>query len=742
MLLDQDLGATRPGGGRPRRRLWRMRAQQIVLAAGAVERPLVFPGNDRPGVMLGSTVLELIERYGVRPGRRAVVFANTDAGYAVLPALRRAAIDIAAVVDLRDDPGADARALTAGAPLLTGHFVSETVGRQGISGVGVEPLRGRGIPYEYIACDLLCMSGGWTPSLQLWSQAGGTLEFDDAQGALVARGSADRLHLAGAAAGADSLGDCIASGLSAGVAAAAAAGFHSASVEPPDVAPASFPARPADARVPVARLLAARQKSFVDHQNDVTVADLALAVAEGYRSIEHVKRYTTLGMGTDQGKTSAANGIAIVAELTGVPPQHVGHTTIRPPYAPVSFGVIAGQARGALLAPTRYTPFRRMSETAGAVFYNTGVWSLPRYYPLPGESMAEAIAREARTVRSNVGVTDVSTLGKIDIQGPDALAFLERVYCNDLASLAPLRARYSLMLREDGILLDDGTITRLGDEHYLVMTTTSHAGRAWLHMEKLRQVHWPELDLTLTSVTDSWGGLAIAGPRSRELVSALGPDFDVAAATFPFLALREGRIAGLPARVFRVSFSGELGFEVHVPAGYARTLWERVMAAGRPLGLVPYGVEALDVLRIEKGHVVIGTEIDGRTTADDLGLGRMVSRKKDFIGRALLARPQLQAAGRKQLVGLVPADGRTRIPSGAQLASKPWTGAPQQTLGHVTASVESPVLGKPIALALLENGHARIGGRIHALSPAASQFAEAEIVSPHFFDPKGERQRG
>ncbi len=462
------------------------------------------------------------------------------------------------------------------------------------------------------------------------------------------------------------------------------------------------------ARLPAAFLLAARQKSFVDFQNDVTVKDIALAHGEGFSAIEHLKRYTTTGMGTDQGKTGNVNALALAAELSGVPVAEIGHTTFRPPVSPVSFGAIAGEASGPLIAPTRRTPFHAASTRAGAVFVNSAAWVYPRYFPLQGESMGDAIQREVKATRSAAGMCDMSSLGKVDVQGADALTFIERVYCNNLGKLKPGRVRYSLMLREDGLVLDDGTVTCLGEGHYLLTLTTAHSGRVWLHLEKLRQAHWPELDVKLTSVTDHWASLALAGPRAREVLAALGPGFDIASEAFPVLSVREGEVAGLPARVFRVSFSGELGFEINVPAGFASLLWQRVSEAGRPFGLTPYGLEALDVMRIEKGHVVIGTEIDGRTTPGDLGLGRMLSKTKDFVGRALLARPALQAAGRRQFVGLKPRDGASPVPPGSQITAAPWTGTPQEGQGHLTASVLSPSLGHPIALALIADGRKRI----------------------------------
>jgi len=489
--------------------------------------------------------------------------------------------------------------------------------------------------------------------------------------------------------------------------------------------------------IPVTKVLQSDQKAFVDLQNDVTCADLSLALGEGYQSIEHVKRYTTTGMGTDQGKTSNVNAIKIVAAITGVAPSEIGHTTFRPPYAPVSMGAIAGEARGKLVAPTRRTPFHAGCTEAGVVFLESGDWLYPRYYPQPGESMAQAIEREVRNTRQNVGMVDMSSLGKIDVQGPDAITFLERVYCNNLASLKIGRVRYSLMLREDGILFDDGTVTRLGDTHYLITTTTARAGEAWLHLERLRQAYWPDLNVSLTSVTDAWASMAIAGPKARDLVQSLTNDIDCDADAFPPSSMQAGTIKGMPVRIFRVSFSGELGFEVNIPADYASALWSLLLDHGKAYNLMPYGLEALDIMRIEKGHISVGTEIDGRTTAADVGLGRMVSAKKDFIGKALLQRPAFNEPGRRQLVGLKAVDGKSKIPYGAQITRKPWNGNPQDTQGHSTAAIESPTLGESIALALVIDGHSRTGEKAWAVSPVANVGTEVEITSPHFYDPDG-----
>ena len=738
VLVEQEPGKS------AQRRLWKIRARQIVLAAGAVERPVIFPGNDRPGIMLLSAVRNYIRHYAVRPGGRAVIVTNNDSAYGAIAGLEAAGIALAAVIDLRSDPSDAARTMVGdGTPLLHGHGIFSTQGRGGLRSVTVGPEPGQAGDIRRIDCDILCMSGGWTPSIQLYSQHRGKLEYDAEIGALVPADPATPLRVVGAAAGAFMLESCLAEGADAGRAAAADTGFGPEQQGGGyDVASNELAGSPANVMMSPRSLLDARQKSFVDFQNDVVVKDIALSVGEGFEHIEHLKRYTTTGMGTDQGKTSQMNAIALVARLTERQESELGHTTYRPPYTPASFGAIAGMAKGALLAPIRYTPFHRSSEDAGAVFVTAGSWLYPRYYPRGGETMAQAIEREVRNTRANLGVVDMSSLGKVDLQGADALTFLERVYCNNLATLTVGRVRYSLLLREDGVLLDDGTVTRLGEQHYLLTLTTAHGWRGWLHLEKMRQVHWPDLDVRMASVTDHWASLAVAGPQARNLLTGLEPDFAVGNDALPFASFREGVVAGLPARVFRVSFSGELSYEINVPSGFAGDLWGRVMEAGEPLGIMPYGLEALDVMRIEKGHVAVGTEIDGRATAGDLGLGGMVSKTKDFVGRALLQRPAFSAPGRQQFVGLRPVDGKSPVPVAAQIAGAPWHGKAQKSLGHVTASVFSFAQGLPIAIAMVEDGRDRMGESLWAVSPVSNESTEVEISSPVFHDPEGVRLRG
>ncbi len=461
-----------------------------------------------------------------------------------------------------------------------------------------------------------------------------------------------------------------------------------------------------------------REKCFVDFQNDVTVADIALAAREGYTSVEHLKRYTTLGMGTDQGKLSNINGLAIQAQLLNAQIPDVGTTTFRPPYTPVTFGAIAGQERGPHVAPLRLSALDAWHVEAGATFINAGLWRRPQLYTRPGESDLDAVNREVRAVREHVGLVDVSTLGKIDIKGRDAAEFLERVYINNWKNLAVGKVRYGVMLREDGMVFDDGTTARIGEHHFVMTTTTANAVKVMSTLEYLLQVEWRGLEVYLTSVTEQWAAMALAGPDARRVLQTLAPEHDWHSTALPYMGYRASTIAGIPARVFRISFSGELAYEINVPADYARALWEKLIAAGSPFGITPYGTEAMGVLRIEKGHVA-GMELDGRTTPDDLGLGQLVSAAKDCIGKRSLRRAALAAQNRKHLVGLLPRDDKTPIPRGAQLVADPNARSPNPILGHVTANCYSPTLGTPIALALLKNGRALIGQCFHAISPLA-----------------------
>nr|WP_309503688.1 2Fe-2S iron-sulfur cluster-binding protein [uncultured Roseovarius sp.] len=695
-------------GSAARAIMWKIRARRILLASGAIEKPLVFPGNDRPGILLAGAVRSYVRRYAVKLGNRAVLaIACREDRAATRRALQDAGIEIAA--ELGD-----------------GDTLLGTTGRARLKGVTLRRSNGQ---RERLACDLLCVSGGWSAAPHLFAHAGGNLAWRDGLG-LVPQGAHPLIAPVGGARGTFDTATARNEGRAAAHQAMGELLMH---VPMPSNLPIPVP--------PAREVIASGHgKAFVDLQNDVTRADIAQAVHEGYDDIELVKRYTTLGMGTDQGKTSWANGIEEIARVIGQDATDIGHTTFRPPYSPVTIGALVGAETGRNMHPIRRTPFHRAFERANCVFQTSGDWLYSRYFPQENEDMSTAITREVNAVRNGLGCVDMSTLGKIDITGPDALEFLSRVYCNNFATIKPGRLRYGLMLREDGIVFDDGTIACLTPDHFLITATTANAGSVWRHLQKLAQVEWPNLDIHLTDVTSHWASLAIAGPYARELMQALKPDFDATREAFPFAAVRDGTLGDdLPVRAFSVSFSGELSYELNVPAGYADALFNRVMAAGAKWNITPYGLESLDVLRIEKGHLSIGTEIDGRRTPSDLGLGRMVSDKKNFLGKALLTRPALQAPDRPQLVGLKPLDRTQAIPPGGHLTHEALTGSVQKICGNLTAAVHSPTLGHSIALAFLVNGQARVGETLWVVSPLAETSVEVEVVAPHFYDPDGAR---
>lgn len=740
--LVQRLADLSVADGVLRQRMWLVRARQVVLATGAIERPLVFAGNDLPGVMLASAARRYVNEFAAAPGRKAVVFTNNDDAYRTAVDLQRAGIGVAAVVDSRASPPAAARDSVAqlGIDVLAGHVVTRARGARHVEAVEVaawDAARQSASATRRLDADVLCISGGWTPSVHLHSQSGGRVEWNEAIAAFVPAAAKQRATSAGAARGTLSFDGCLAEGARAGAAAAAAAGFGDGSYPTPP--------RADEARYSIEPLWAVPApqggKRFVDIQDDVTADDVALAHRENYSSVEHLKRYTTLGMGIDQGKTSNINGLAIMAELRHEPIAAVGTTTFRPPYTPVTIGAIAGPHVGRHFEPIRRTALHDWHEANGARTIEAGQWVRPRAYLRAGESFAQAWEREVRLVRNAVGLCDVSTLGKIDVQGPDALELIERLYCNGFRTLGMGKVRYGLMLRDDGIVADDGTVARIGPQRYYMTTTTANAGKVLAFIEKLLQVDWPDLRVRVTSITDQWAQMALAGPYSRTTLAAAVEGVDVSASAFPSLAIRDGRIAGVPVRVFRVSYSGELAFEIACPADQAVPVWQALLAAGAPYGIAPYGTEAMGVLRIEKGHVA-GPEINGQTTAADLGLGRLLSRTKHYIGRALAARAGLADPNRPMLVGLVPADGVSGIPPGAQLVDDPKLPPPVAMLGHVTSATPSPTLGHPIALALLKDGRRRIGQTIVAAAPLLRQAVTCRVVEPAFYDPQGARQNG
>ncbi|HXV12321.1 MAG TPA: sarcosine oxidase subunit alpha family protein [Burkholderiales bacterium] len=728
-----------------RERVWRVRAKQVVLATGAMERPLVFGNNDRPGVMLASAARTYVNRYGVQLASSAVVFTNNDAAYRVALDLARAAIRVAAIVDSRTAPsGALPRQVRdAGIDIIDNAVVVDTRGGRELTGVTVMGRSGEALtgPARVIDCDLLAESGGFSPVVHLHAQSGARPRFDEARACFVPGASVQQERSAGGCNGVFTLVACMAEGTAAGAQAARLAGFGGAPAVPPDVVndgPTDLALEPLWL-VPSPEGEGRGPKQFVDLQNDVAAADIMLAAREGYRSIEHVKRYTALGFGTDQGKLGNINGMAILARALGQDLASTGTTTFRPNYTPVTFGAIAGRELGDLFDPIRKTALHEWHVEHGAEFENVGQWKRPWYFPKAGETMHQAVRRECIAARNGVAMMDASTLGKIDIKGPDAARFLNLVYTNAWLKLGVGRCRYGLMLDENGMVMDDGVTTRLGENHFLMTTTTGGAGRVTAWLEKWLQTEWPHLKVYLTSVTDHWVTAAVVGPKCREVLKVVCNDIDFSPAAFPFMSYRAGTVAGVAARVMRISFSGELAYEVNVPANAARHVWEALMAAGAPYEITPYGTETMHVLRAEKGYIIVGQDTDGSVTPIDLRMDWIVSKDKDFIGRRSLFRSDTARTDRKQLVGLLTEEPNVVLPEGAQLVTDPKAPIPVPMVGHVTSSYDSAALGRSIALALVKGGASRMGEVLHA-PLADGRVIRARVASPVFLDPEGARQ--
>ncbi len=728
-----------PPEAAPRERMWRVRAGQVVLAQGALERPLVFAGNDRPGVMLAGAAQTYLERYGVKVGNRAVIVTSHDSAWFTAFDLADAGVQVAGIVDTRPEVDFDLvqAAKARGIEMLTGHTVTGTRGRLRVSSVRTNQVRnGKAGLARTIACDALLMCGGWTPSLHLFSHTRGTLLWDEKAQVFLPGHKAEACFIAGAGRGLWGIGAALDDGASAGAEAARAAGFASEAVTR-TVANDRAGRGVSHKELPT-DLDPARAKAFVDFQNDVTAKDIRLAVREGMRSIEHVKRYTTTGMATDQGKLSNMNGLAIAADAVGKPAPEVGLTTFRPPYTPTTFGAFAGYHRGAHFELTRRTPIDGWAEENGAVFEPVALWRRARYFPKAGETMHAAVARECAATRASLGMFDATTLGKIEVVGPDAVEFLNRMYTNPWTRLAPGRCRYGLLLGEDGYIRDDGVIGRLTTDRFHVTTTTGGAARVLNMMEDYLQTEWPELRVWLTSTTEQWATIAVNGPNARKLLAPLVEGQDLADAAFPHMSVAECTVASLPARLFRVSFTGELGFEINVAARHGRALWEKLWEAGRQYDVCAYGTEAMHVLRAEKGFIIVGQDTDGTVTPEDAGLGWAIGKAKpDFVGKRSLARPDLVAKGRKQLVGLLTDDPAVVLQEGAQVVADPNQPKPMKMLGHVTSAYWSPALNRSIAMAVVEGGFDRMGETLHV--PMPDRTLSARVTGTVFYDPENAR---
>lgn len=725
-----------------RERLWRIRAKQVVLATGAHERPLVFGNNDLPGVMLAGAVSTYVRRYAVLPGRQAVVFTNNDAGYDAALALKEAGATVL-VVDARPVPSGSLslRAGSAGITILSGHVVTEAHGGKRVSGAVVQPIdaEGRllGTP-RTLACDLLALSGGFSPVIHLQCQAGSKAVWDDTRSAFLPGTPAQSERSAGACGGMLSLRQSAQDGLTAGMDAVWALGF-TADAQAPEVAASESGELRALWLVPHPRGVSRAPKQFVDLQNDVAASDIHLAVREGFESIEHVKRYTAMGFGTDQGKTGNINGMGIAALALGKTIPQVGTTTFRPNYTPVTFGAVAGLELGDAFDPIRTTAMHEWHVKRGALFEDVGQWKRPWYYPRNGEDLHAAVRREVLAVRNGVGTLDGSTLGKIDIQGPDASILLNWIYSNAWSKLEIGKCRYGLMLDENGMVFDDGVTVRLAENHYLMHTTSGGAARVLAWMERWLQTEWPQLKVYLTSATDHWSTSIVAGPKSRHVLKKICQDVDFDDAAFPFMSYREGTVAGIKARIMRISFSGERCYEVNVPSGDGLRLWEAIHAAGAEYGITPYGTETMHVLRAEKGYIIIGQDTDGSVTPLDLGMGGLVTKTKDCLGKRSLAREDTARPDRKQLVGLLPDDPNFVLPEGAQILNEQPAAETAPMVGHVTSSYMSPTLERSIAMALVKGGASRMGERVF-VSMQGGRIAAATIANPVFLDPKAERQ--
>ena len=733
----------------PRQRLWKVRAKRVILATGAIERPLVFRDNDRPGVMLSSAVRGYAVRYGVLAGDRPLIVTGNDDGYRTALTLADRHARVAGIVDLRAEPPEHlvAEAGQRGIEVFAGHSVAGAHGGRRVEAAEIAEMTrdGSGLAgtVRTIQCDCIAMAGGFNPTVHLFSQSRGKLRWDPERAIFLPGSSHEAEVSIGGCAGTESVGQAIRDGIKAAVEQVRGLGL---TIRQPAAPTVEEPGQGGGNRVlwilPSTAPVGRKGKHFVDFQNDVTAADVMLATREGYRSIEHVKRYTTTGMGTDQGKTSNVNALAIVGQTLGVDVPAVGTTTFRAPYTPTTIGAYGGRDVGRLFAPVRTTAMDPWHRANGARFEHVADWMRAYYYPKDGESFRQAVDREVTAAREGVGVLDASTLGKIDVRGADAAEFLNRVYTNAWTKLGVGRCRYGLMLKEDGMVMDDGVTTRLADDHFHMTTTTGGAARVLNWLEEYLQTEWPELDVRLTSVTEQWAVASICGPKSRELLGRLCTDIDLANDAFPFMAMQEGTVASIPARVFRISFTGELSYEINVPTRYGLALWEAIMAAGQDLGITPYGTEAMHVLRAEKGFIIVGQDTDGSVSPIDLGMDWIVSKQKpDFIGKRGMARPDLTKPDRKQLVGLLTQDPEEVLPEGAQVVEVLKPKPPMAMLGHVTSSYYSPSIGRSIAMALVKGGHGRKGQTLQV--PLAGRTVTVTVAdSMVFFDPEGSRRDG
>jgi len=721
-----------------RQRSHRIRARQVILATGSHERPLLFANNDLSGIMLASAVRRYLHEYAVLCGDEVVIAGNNDSIYVLASELLNAGVR-PVVVDSRDSSLDTAALQQRGAVVRTNHAIIEAVGSSRVTAVRIAEIRQTGNRWDIVSlketlpCNLVALSGGFSPVVHLDCHTGSRPVFSGEFQAFMPACDRPNRFVAGSVNAHPDWAGCRDDGMHAAASALAALALTPSS-------PAEKPRRKSLGTGPFLYLSHKPDKVFLDMQNDVKASDIAQAIAENYRSIEHIKRYTALGFGTDQGKTGNVNGIAVASAVTGIPMEQIGTTTFRPMYTPVTMGALAGEETGLLYDPQRFTPMQHSHVQAGAQFEVVGQWMRPWYFPQGDEDLHTAVARECQAARQSLAMMDASTLGKIDIQGPDARELLARVYTNAWAKLAPGKCRYGLMCDENGMIIDDGVTACVSDTHFIMTTTTGGAARVYAHLERWHQTEWPELRVCFTSVTDHWSTTAVVGPKARRLMEKICSDIDFSVEAFPFMDWREGTVLGVPARVMRISFSGELSYEINVQANYGRYIWDQVHEIGQAWNITPYGTESMHVLRAEKGYIIVGQDTDGSITPHDAGMGWAVARNKPypFIGLRSLSRSDTARADRKQLVGLLTADPDTVLPEGCQLVRHPEDSA---MLGHVTSSYHSPTLQRSIAMAVVRNGFALQGETIYA-RPVSGETLPVLIRDTNFYDAGKEQLDG
>ena len=736
LLAIQDL---QPNNGKNKKNsirqvVWKIRAKKVILATGSIERPLTFNNNDRPGIMLANSASKYLNGYGVNLGKKIVIFTNNDSAYQTAMDFHHQNINIAAIVDVRNDIEGDLPKTVKklGIKIYSGSIISNTTGRRKIKTVHIKKINDTNV--EIINCDLLCMSGGWTPTVHLFTQSRGKLKFRDEDSCFVPDQAYQKTISIGACNGTFDLKNILKETYT------SVNDFLNEEEKILDGelydAEKINIGKQENAWI-VNKENISKSKMFVDFQNDVTAKDIKTALSEGFQSIEHVKRYTTNGMATDQGKTSNVNALGIISELTGQDISHLGTTTFRLPYTPVTFGAMAGRFVKEFFDIERKTPMHSWHEKNNALFEDVGQWKRSWYYPKKNETMDEAVNREVKATRDSLGILDASTLGKIDLKGRDVSEFLNRIYTNAWSKLAVGKCRYGIMLGDDGMVIDDGVTTRLGDHHYLMTTTTGNAASVMSKLEDWLQTEWPELEVYLTSVTEQFGTISLNGPNSRKIVELLFPDQDFSSESFPHMSFKNLEIDKVSCRVMRISFTGEICYEINIPASYAFSLWNKCIQLGKDFNITPYGTEAMHILRAEKGYIIVGQETDGSVTPVDLDMNWIVSKKKyDFIGKRALVRSDTVKEDRKQLVGILTVDPSIVLEEGSQLVEVE-TSLPMPMVGHITSSYYSPNLGRSIALALVKSGTKKKGVKL--IVPTVNSSVEVEITNPVFIDPENER---